>query len=276
MESISKDEKEPPDANNLLVGFFIGPKENGIQIGNNQTTPIPAFNNITLNINWYPEMGFNNIYVYSDLNNTILESLETNNHANSTAYVSPWQNFYGNISVEKILGTSNLVNVSTWNTTKASGNIFVIDRDSSINWFSLKPIGKGISDVNTTDDFAELDTLLNMTGLRDSIVKVYTNNTQTDFTTDTFLIFKQVISNVPITNSINNSNFNTGILWDTTKDTNNQFSIADKEDIVFITKVNQNSVGAYGAYDYEIRVPAKLRNYDDTDSSKVDFYYDLV
>jgi len=43
---------------------------------------------------------------------------------------------------------------------------------------------------------------------------------------------------------------------------------------VFITQINPNSEGKYGSYDYEIRVPAMLRDYKAGDS-KLAIYVEI-
>ena len=53
-------------------------------------------------------------------------------------------------------------------------------------------------------------------------------------------------------------------------------STSTKEDLVFVASINKESVGEYGTYDYEIRVPVELRDYDSTDSETIYLYYDLV
>jgi hypothetical protein len=264
------------DANNFLVGFFNGQKETGTQLGQNQTGSIAAFSNASFQVTWYPDIGSTNIYAYADLSNIISEANETNNQANNTAFVLSWHAFYGNLTVEKILSDNSLASLSAWtNVTSYSGNIFVVDSDSSINWLSLQALGRDVLNQTTSNDFSDLDALLNTSSFNDSINKIYTDNTNTPLSTDSFNVFKKTIDNVPVINSASDSNFYTGLLWDVTKDTNNQFDTVNKEEIVLVTKINKKAIGTYGTYDYEIRVPARLRYYHTEDTSKVSFYYDL-
>ncbi|HVY01546.1 MAG TPA: hypothetical protein VHA12_02165, partial [Candidatus Nanoarchaeia archaeon] len=270
---------------NVTVQFFLGdPQTTGVQIGQNIT--IFDFNgtsSLVVQTNLSSSgIGYSNVFVVVDplagTNGRIEELNESNNIGNNTVVVSAWQFVYGfmNPDNEFVLQNNASVGLAKWQaSTFTSANLYVSDYDSTIFWYNLKALGKNTLDVNTTNDFADVDTLLNMTGLTDSIVKTYTNNTGVNFSTDNFMIFQRTVNNVPVTNSINNSNFKTGILWDTTKNTNTEFDTTNKEDLVFVTKVNQNAVGAYGTYDYEIRIPAKLRNYYNTDSSKVSFYSEI-
>ena len=110
----------------------------------------------------------------------------------------------------------------------------------------------------------------------DSIYSVFTDGGSPK-ETDNLLIHNKVILDVPIINSTNNENFKTGILWDSSDDLgDNEYNFADKEDLVFVASINKGSVGEYGTYDYEIKVPVELRDYDSTDSETIYLYYDLV
>ena len=82
---------------------------------------------------------------------------------------------------------------------------------------------------------------------------------------------------MPTAESTNSTTFVTGILWDSSDDTNNnyQFDNTSKEDIVFVTRVNQSKTGMYGTYDYELRVPANLKNYKGPDTQTVVFYTEI-
>ena len=74
------------------------------------------------------------------------------------------------------------------------------------------------------------------------------------------VVFANSIENVSITNSTNNTNFYTGILWDKSDDSGDgQFS--GSEDIVFVTEIKRNQPGKFGDYDFEMRVPSLLPRY---------------
>jgi len=62
-------------------------------------------------------------------------------------------------------------------------------------------------------------------------------------------------------------------LWDSSDANNGEYN--GTQDVVFITKLNNNAPGRYGIYDYEIKIPVRLREYDTADSNNVYFYYDL-
>jgi hypothetical protein len=261
---------------NFLVGFFNGEPDLGNQIGNNITVSLPGFSSLVVNISWGAVIGLSNIFVFADLNDSIIEINNNNNIANKTIIVGSWQTFFGNVTLDKILADNLFFNFSSWyNESKPMGNIFVADKESNINWASLYPIGRNISGSLINNDFSNIDNILLTTSFNDSIEKLYSNSGNPKFT-DSFFIHHRNLTNVPILNSTNNSNFITGILWDATKDTGNgEFDILDKEEIVFVTRINKESQGAYGLYDYEITIPVRLREFNTADSSEIYFYYEL-
>ena len=114
-----------------------------------------------------------------------------------------------------------------------------------------------------------------MTGFNDSVSNIYTTDGNTPKSTEQFIVRANQINNVPVIFSTNNTNFITGILWDKTKDTDGKFGQEDKEDLVFASKINKNTQGKYGTYDYEIKIPVRLREYDKTDNIQVYLYYEL-
>jgi hypothetical protein len=262
------------DANNFLTGFYNGdPDSSGVQINGNKTLNVSARSNATVNITWQAVIGTTNIFVKTDIDNDVSESNESNNKANNTINVNAWQEFYGNISADKILSGSSFSNLSLWiNETNLGGNVFITDQENDVNWLSLQAIGRNISNSSTSNDFSDIDNLLNMTNFVDSVSIVFTNRSY-----ENFLVHQRIIGNVPIINSTNNTNFKTGILWDSGDDRGDgEFSQNDKEDLIFVSKINKGKQGRYGIYDYEIRIPVRLREYNTTDTTEVYFYYDLV
>jgi hypothetical protein len=270
------------NAYNITIQFFNGdPSNGGVQIGENQTVLTLTSNNITtLNVTFLPRLGGNNVFVLVDppiaSNGTINETNETNNWANNTLNVPSWQEFYGNLTSNTRLSDSDRDNMSLWSRKPSlSGNVFFVDSESQIDWNSLQAIGRNISGQSTSNDFSEIDELLSMTSFSDSVSNVFTADGSTPRTTKSFLVYKRIIQNVPIVNSTNTTNFLTGILWDTFDSSDGEYDKTDKEDLVFVTEINQSAQGAHGIYDYEIRIPAGLRQYDPADTSRVFIYFGL-
>ena len=202
---------------------------------------------------------------------------ESNNKASKSFNVGSWQFFYGDVLAfsDAVLANSNNSNLISWaGNGFAGGNVYVTDSDSDILWSSLQAIGKAKNNTASSSDFAEIDSALNSTSYIDSVYSIYTNS-GTPKGKLNLSSFGKIIREVPIVNSTNNSNFVTGILWDTSHDTNGEFDTVDNENIVFVAPINKNALGTYGTYDYEIRVPAKLRGYHGGSSQSAAFYVEL-
>lgn len=261
------------DANNFLVGFFKGdPEISSQQIGSNLTVSVVGLSSIPIGINWNAEIGPNNLFVFADIGDLVVESNESNNKANLSLDITSWQEFYGDVFIDKLLSDGGLFNLSGWGANGVfGGNIFVTDLGSDIDWSNLQAIGIDSNNNSVEGDFEDLDVLFGSEGYVDSI-----NNTFSSYGLVNFTVHKKVIADVRVVNSTNNSNFFTGILWDMSDDGNGQFDPSEKEDIVFATQINLGKDGKYGTNDYEIKIPVRLRDLDLSDTSDIYFYYDLA
>ncbi|MGD9276667.1 MAG: CARDB domain-containing protein [Candidatus Pacearchaeota archaeon] len=265
------------DTNNVIVGFYQGnPSSGGINI-ENETIDLDKNETVYLTSEFAGEIGVNEIFVTIDYGDIFNESDETNNQLNQNISIGSWQFFYGDIlsSSEYELAGNQTDRLISWNATNFNyGNLFVADSESSISWGDLISIGKKTNGDNSSNDFSEIDSLLNMADLSDSVYEVYTTAGEINGF-GSFIVFGKTLTLVPVADSINNSNFITGVLWDSFDDADGEFDVADKEDLVYVAKVNPDSLGAYGTYDYELRVPARLREYDDSNSDSVVFYAEV-
>jgi hypothetical protein len=270
---------------NITVSFFDGdPFVNGRQIGNNQTiSVIPALGEATVSVEWFADLGTSEIFVHvdppTDTNGSIEEWNEGNNVANKTNSVLGWHFLVGDIDslseFELAEGISNS-SVKRWIAANYdSGNLYAADSESAISWMNLQALGRTSGGANSFDDFEDMDTLLNMSSFEDSVFRVYTNTTAAN-NLSSYLVFKKTINNVPNANSTNNTNFMTGILWDMSDDVGDgEYSVDDVEDLVLLTAIQRDKQGAYGVYDYEIRIPASLREYKKVELKEVVFYAEL-
>lgn len=265
------------NANNLVLGVYEGdPNIDGVQIGPNLTGNVSMGNSSVFEISWTSKIGFTNIFAYADVNHSFAEINESDNIANRSINVISWHIFYGNITADRILANSGFYNLSLWlNDTNSSGNVYVSDTESELNWASLVALGRNKSNSPTNNDFSEIDSILDSEEYFDSISNVYTTNGNTPRNTSTFTVSSQNLQNVPVVNTSTSNNFITGIVWDSSDDTNGQYDASEQEDVVFISRISRNSQGLFGNYDYEVRVPSKLREYDNFDSSEVYLYFDL-
>ena len=265
-------------AYNVTVQFWRGdPDAGGTQInGNRSVSIINGNDNITLNMTYLTVIGDNNIFVVVDpptaTNGTIIEENESNNKANRSLGVSLYHVFAGNttgiIRIEKQSINNSLF---IWNVSNYTGsNIYVTDLEANPNFLKLQAIGINTSNTSAAGDFADIDIKLGTANFTDSINTTYTYN-GAPRATKSFAVFSKAINNVPIINSTNTSNFQTGILWDT-NDGGSEYN--GTQDLIFITEANQQQTGLNGLYDFEIKVPALLRNYNAAGSS-IAFYAEL-
>ncbi len=262
-------------AENVLISFFEGdPLESGINIGN-KTINISQISSTLTNISWNTKIGPNNIYIFADYDDKITEENEENNKENKTISIKAWQDIYGNTSVNKIIG-GETVNIKKWfNESYLEGNIFITDSECTVNWLSLQAIGRAKNGEESSNDFLEIDELLGMGNFEDSVSNTFSEN-QNPKGVRSIIIYQKEISNIPVISSTESSEFVTGILWDSSDDKiGGEFDTGDKEDIVFVTPIKKDTEGTYGFYDYEIKIPSRLREYYDVDSEEVYLYYDL-
>ncbi|MFH1290290.1 MAG: hypothetical protein ABIH92_02675 [Nanoarchaeota archaeon] len=269
---------------NVTVQFYDGdPDSSGEQIGSDQTiSSISGLGQETASVAWGANLGTSQIFVVVDpplaTNGSIEEWTETNNEANRSITVGGWHYVVGDInSLSKYELAEPNSSVMVWTAANFDeGNLYVVDSESIVSWTDLQAIGQDTSDANTANDFTDMDALLNMTNFIDSVSDTYTNSSGDIINVTAYTVFNGVIDEVPIANSTNNTNFFTGILWDASDDdADGEYSIDDAEDLVFIAAINKNKQGAYGIYDYEIRIPAQLREYKDTETRSVVFYSEL-
>jgi hypothetical protein len=268
------------DGRNVRLSLYRGHPDTGTQI-QNKTANISAYGSYETSFYWTAQMGTSEIYIVVDpplaTNGTYTEHNESNNIFSANITVGSWHFFYGHlISGSQFELADSSSRIIVWNISSfEDGNIYVADSESVITWSNLLALGKDRLSADSLGDFATLDSILEMTSSEDSIYSLYTNS-GTPKNKTTYSIFGREVLDVPVAESINNSNFLTGILWDHTRDSNNYFDSSDKEDIVFSTKINKNREGAYGTYDYEIRVPAKLREYISQNSESAVFYLEII
>ncbi len=182
-----------------------------------------------------------------------------------------WHFYFGNLSSRINLMTSGNASQFSWQ-DQATANIYVIETGSAISWSNLQALGRNISNMSTAqNDFEEADINLSMSSFLDSINTTFTYN-NAPRRTISLLSYNKFINNIPVANSTNNTNFFTGLLWDMS-DGGNEYN--GSQDIIFITLKNLTLEGKYGTYDYELRVPASLKNYK-LGSGTVSFYIEIV
>ena len=217
-------------------------------------------------------MGLHEIWVVVDPDNLIVELTETNNNASKNLTISSWHIIYGQSLGDLVIQDLQNISVFGWHVNiSGSGNIFAIDYDSSITWDNMTAIGVDLDGNQQMNDFEEIDATLGSTNFTDSVNSTFTVNSAPRNKTS-FVVFSSTITNVSVANSTNNSNFMTGILWDSS-DGGVEYNTS--QDLIFITKINPNKQGAYGMYDYEIRIPSELKKYISGDQYSIALYVEL-
>ena len=205
---------------------------------------------VTVNFSWIVKIGQYNFNVTVDNQENVTERNETNNTAQINYTTSIWHIYYGNLS-DVVVGLDSAAadRFTTWSVTNISGNLLYSDSDASYNVPDLEPL-------DDTNDFVEADVALDVLNYSDSITALYdTDNNDVADNTTFFDIGGQNITGVPYIVTTTNETFITGVLWDS-GDGGTEYN--GSQDLVFITKVNQSQSGAYGVYDYEVRIPSPL------------------
>lgn len=137
---------------------------------------------------------------------------------------------------------------------------------------SLLAIGRNTSGQQSSADFFELDAALGL-AVEDNISSRFSTDGSQAYHTRNMSIYAHDVAHVPVMNSTVTSSFQTGLLWDASSDVDGEYS--GSEDIVFVAGINVSQAGAYGMYDYEITVPATLRDQDPGESS-LTFYVEII
>ena len=212
------------------------------------------------------KIGTHNVSVVADALDEISEENETNNFNSTELFIPSWSYFYGNVSSKITLTDASGNNFTFWAPEKVTGNLFVTDFDSQIDFSSLRPL-------NGTDDLSELDKALGSENFTDSVKKIYdTNDDGVPDSFSSFTVFGRKITNVPVVSSYEGSPWLTGIMWDGS-DGGSEYN--GTQDVVFITELKDNLQGAFGFNNYEIRIPALLRDLK-SGESKVAIYVEVT
>jgi hypothetical protein len=257
----------------FTVRFHEGLPDMTNQIGPDRILSLLALENGTVNVSWIAKIGSTDIWVVVDPDNEVTEENETNNNASRTITIESWQYVYGNVSGNLQIDDSDSETVFVWMPENITGShLYITDLDSSIEWTSLEALSRDTIGTYRADDFNTLDIALGSENYTDSINSTYTEGGN-PVAVEAFSIFGSQIENVPVINSTSMSPFITGVLWDT--------SVGPEyydgtQDIVFITRIRQNTQGGLGIYDFEFRVPANLRMLKGPDNHAVAIYAEII
>ena len=246
--------------NNFIVRFFDN-TSGFTQIGSDFTVvSLAADSFVVVNQTYITILGNISIFVTVDPTDVVTESDETNNNATAQLHVQSYTIFFGD-NLGNVTLATDTDTFYEWNVTDA-GIVYFFDTDSQFNFSNLQALGFNTTNGTSFGDFADLDAILGMTNFNDSVVDLWASDNSTAVDVRNFTIFGRRIDKVPVLSSTVTGTFVTGILWDTEDDTNEEFDITEREDIIFITNINLSQSGASGSdIDYEIRVPSLIRLY---------------
>lgn len=266
-------------AENFIVRFFLGdPDTTGVQINGDQViTSLSGQSNTTVNVSYIVLPGANNIYVQVDSTNVVAELSESNNKANKTLFVDSYFMLYGDATANITLDAGDNETFYYFQEREdVTGNIFFVRSGYVPQFLNLQALGVNTQGDNTSDDFGEADILLNMTQTNDSINRLWANDTNRPLQVLSHTIYSNTVELVPIIDSDASGNFTTGILWDTSTDTDTQFGLADNEPLVFVTSLNQAAWSDFGIQDYVAKVPALLRSYNDQPTTTLTLFVEIT
>jgi hypothetical protein len=249
--SVNVTNNEVIDASNTITQLNIT-YTNGTQVASLNSSPITIFgaSSQIINFTWSAQSGTYLFTAIADSTNIAAESNEANNNLTVRNTVSSYQLFYGTNAFTVTLNDNSDTPLKNWSTTADEGIFYYADADSSYFPFNLAPLDA------SANDFEEADTALGLTDFDDSTHNLYDSddNDVADATVSR-TIGGNTLNNIPVVNSTNTSAFLTGILYDTA----DGMGYDGSQDIVFVTWTNTSQVGAYGTYDFEIIVPANLK-----------------
>ena len=266
---------------NITDGEPITGTEANCSIRFNTTGDWSTWYNMTYNTE---DRLFRYITYFTNINGTFNFSIQCNGTAYSYHLTnasdlfqinySHWHIFYGNVSGNVTIGNDNSI-LFSWNENKKVGNVYATDADSSISWGDVFALGRNMSNSEKIDDFTDVDINLQLEKFN-NITYYWLNSSNKPYNTTNSSIYSNNVSYVPLVNSTNNSNFLTGILWDSSDDIDGDggYDQTDKEDLIFVSIVNNGTTGRYGTYDFEIKIPANLTRYKGS-NDYIDFYLEI-
>ncbi|MGM5483049.1 MAG: Ig-like domain-containing protein, partial [Nanobdellota archaeon] len=203
---------------------------------------------------------------------------DTFNNVNNTEWVgfninkSPYHVFHGNSSASIKIGSGQEV-LFDYGVSSVS-NIYFADADSDFLFEDLQAIGRKKDGTVSSQDFVELDSLLEMGEHYSGFRHLWASDNSTPKKTTSFNVYGNVINNVPYINSTNSETFITGALWDTSDSSDDEFDSGEAEDLVFVTKYNENTTGKFGIYGFEARIPGTLDEYTGT-TDKIELFNEI-
>jgi hypothetical protein len=208
-------------------------------------TFIASNSTVVSSFNWTAKIGTYRFTAFAEVFNEIEETDESNNNLTVNYTTSSWQIQYGkyNYSLGLIVNSTFVM----WSAANATGSSFYSDVDSAYNAPDLRPL-------NGTNYLSLADSALGMSYFSDSLRGLFDGDNDTWSDAFINMTIAGTSYRIPAINSTGSSNFITGIMYDSADGS----PYDGTQDLVFVTLINPNHQGGYGAYDYEIRIPSQL------------------
>jgi hypothetical protein len=216
----------------------------------NDSVSISADSSDVVVFSWTSQLGRYRFVAQVDPGELLVDSNRSNNNLSEEFSVSSYEVSYGFINMSKFLSNSLSDSYRSWSVSVPSGVVYYADADASYFPFNLRPL-------NASGDLALADSALGMTYFVDSISEVWDpSGTGLSDSFADLLIAGSLVENVPIVESTAGSSFITGILYDSA----DGVVYDGNQDLVFVTVINASAPGLYGAYDYEVLLPSRLKH----------------
>lgn len=193
---------------------------------------------------------------------TASENLSLKSNKSLAVDVSSHQLYYGNSNVEVRLssGEDMFFRLESEN---SKGRIYFSDYDSDYLFSDLESLNN-LSEIKMADEALELK------GHNDSLQELFDTDKDSDIDDFQAMEVGQRSLTVPVFNSTSSGSFKTGILYNS----ENGNTYDGSQDLIFVTPLRNNFEGAYGVYDYEIKIPFTLDS-QTGQSDKISIYTEL-
>lgn len=219
-----------------------------------------GFDSSILDYSFVPDQGPHRVRAIADSSDTFNETDESNNLGSTSFDVPLYGIMYGDTTETVYLSNKKESTFYKHKITGGSGTIYFADSEASFSFTDLKP-------VSSYSGLGNVDQALNSTGFDDSIQNEWGEGSSIA-RTECFWVSGSDLCNVPVSNSTDNSFFDTGIVYDG----GSTYDTADP--LVFVSDMADSRKGGMGIYDYEAKVPSTLGETTGT-SETIDVYMEI-
>ena len=208
-----------------------------------QTFSSNGFDSSILNYDIVPDQGPQRVKLTADPLDNFNETNESNNK-NSTLFDVPlYGTIYGNTDMTVKVSDKEDV-FYRYQESDETGTMYFVDSEVSPSFSNLKPLGDHQA-------LGVADEALSSTGFNDSVQEVWGDGSSIR-RTECFFVSGSDLCDVPVTNSTEDSFFDTGITYDGGP------TYSKQDPLVFLSDMAVSRQGSFGNYDYEAKIPSTL------------------